>query len=297
MRAAVWVVLGVVWWSAAWGGLNPADPGLPTAQAFGRTYDNNAASSMCLDCHTASPKPGGTHFVSHYDGSAVRPTGNLAYERLVAWPGGAFLLSKYAVPAPPDPLAASVTGQQGQVICESCHNLSRNAAGGNNLLEPYRDLADPTGLCQGCHPAQAAGLPAHHPLTVHITDPTRPAWVRYPPTPGSGVPDLGAWDRVTCTSCHGGHGAQLETAARVLRRGWSAVTGIAGVLGQPVNVFYYLSEGGTPGTLRLWNTGDTVPGIDRQADVDALSPPAGDGVPRLVSNRDPLCDACHTYND
>jgi len=297
MRAIPLLLLALLVASGAAAGLNPADPGLPPAQAYGTTYPNNRASAMCVDCHTANPKSGGSHFVSHWAGTAVRTTGNLAYERLLAWPTGVDYLSKYALPAPPNPAAVSVTGQTGEVICESCHNLRRNMAGGNNLLQAYRDSDDPAALCEGCHPAQAAGLPAHHPLTVHITDPTPPAWLRYPPTAGSGVPDLGAWSRVSCTSCHAGHGAQTATAARVLRRGSSAVTGIAGVAGQPVNVFYYASEGGTPGTLRQWNTGDTTPGLDRQADVDALAAPTGDGVPRLVTNRDPLCDACHTYND
>lgn len=297
MRAGVAFVVLAAWCGTAWGGLNPASPGLPAAEAYGRTYANNAASAMCVDCHSANPKPGGTHFVSHHDGAGVRLTGNLSYERLAPWDAHEKRYSKYAVPAPPDPGAASVTGQQGQAICESCHNLRENVAGGNNLLEVYRDTADPSTLCEGCHPGQAAGPPGHHPLTAHIATPAKPASVRYPPAGGSGVPDLGAWNRVACTSCHGAHATQLHAGARVLRRGASAVTGIAGVWGQPVNVFYYAAEGGTPGTLRLWDTGGDVPGIDRQADVDALAAPAGDGAPRLVSNADPLCDACHTYNE
>ncbi|GAB6063285.1 hypothetical protein [Deferrisoma palaeochoriense] len=304
-----WLVWGAVALAApAWAGLNPANPGLPNAQAYGTTYGNNAASALCVDCHTANPKPnGGTHFVTHHDGASVRTTQNTTYEKTDAWSGGASYLSKYAVPSPPNPSAQSVTGQTGEIICESCHNLVKNAAGGNNLLEAFgRDL-DPSALCEGCHAAQAGGPPAHHPMTgdtvgpddddpnSHTLNTGHTSHVRSTPTAGSEV-TYPAANAVNCASCHWPHGAQVQTGARILKRGWSAVTSIPGVAGQPVNVIYYDNvpePGDTAGSVKQWNTGDTVPGIDRQVDVEAA---AGAGK-RLVANPDPLCDACHTAND
>ncbi len=308
MRRRFWVAAGVlVAWSAR-AGINPADPGLPTAQAYGTSYAGNAASAMCVDCHTPNPKPNaGTHFVAHYDGSGVRTTQNLSYEKTDAWSGGAAYLSRYASPAPPDPAARSVTGQTGEIICESCHNLVHNAAGGNNLLEGFRESQDPSALCEGCHAAQAAGPPAHHPMTGdtvgpdgddptnHTLNTSHATHVRSTPTAGSEV-TYPAANAVNCASCHKPHGAQVQTGARILKRGWSAVTGIPGVAGQPVNVIYYDNvpePGDTAGTVKQWDTGDVVPGLDRQSDVSTI---LGAGK-RLVSNPDPLCDACHTAND
>ncbi|NOY46601.1 MAG: hypothetical protein GXP50_14295 [Deltaproteobacteria bacterium] len=303
----VWVVLAVAA-APAWGGINPANPGLPTASAYGTTYTGNAASAMCVDCHTANPKPNsGTHFVAHYDGSAVRTTGNLSYEKTDSWSGGAAYLSRYANPAPPDPTAQSVTGQTGEIICESCHNLVHNAAGGNNLLERFRENEDPSTLCEGCHTAQASGPPAHHPLTGdtvgpddddpanHTLNTGHASVVRSTPASGSEV-TYPAANAVNCASCHRPHGAQVQTGARALKRGLSAVTTIPNVQGKPVNVIYYDNvpePGDVQGNVKQWDTGDVVPGIDRQVDVETV---LGAGK-RLVSNPDPVCDACHVAND
>ncbi len=304
LGALIWLVPGVD--CAA--GLNPASPGLPDAQAYGTTYPGNRASAMCIDCHTANPKPSaGTHFVVHDTGSGVRTTQDLSYEKLDAWSGGAAHLSKYAAPSPPDAGAQSVTGQTGEIICESCHNLVHNADGGNNLLETYRESIDPSALCEGCHAAQASGPPGHHPMTGDTVgpdadDPTdhplntgHTSHVRSTPTAGSEASYPSA-DAMNCASCHRPHGAQVQTGARILKRGYSAVTGIPGIQGKPVNVIYYDNvpeTGDASGDVKQWDTGDAVPGIDRQADVTGA---LGAGK-RLVANPDPLCDACHVYND
>ncbi len=294
-----WIGAGLALWAAAApAGINPADPGLPTADAYGTSYAGNAVSALCIDCHTANPKVGGSHFVDHFDGTAVKATGNTAWQKLDAWPSGA--LSKYGSTAPPAPSAQSQTGLAGEVICESCHNLVTNAAGGNNLVEGYRDDADPSALCEGCHAAQAAGPPGHHPMTDDGVD-TGSATIRYPAAAGSGVAYPGA-NQVACATCHAPHGAQAQTGARILRRGLSAVTGLPNVQGKPVNVIYYNDRpetGDVQGGVKDWcadhpGLGCARPGLLRQGDLSAFS---ATSAYRLVANPDPLCDACHVYND
>lgn len=339
-------------YSAA-GGLNPLDPGLPSAQAYSITLDNSnpdgdrpiahRASSMCIDCHTANPKSeGGSHFVAHFDGSVVRPTvttpTNTSYEKTTAWAGGAKFLSRYAVPAPPNTDSESVMGAIGAIICESCHNLIHNDSGGNNLLVRYRELEDPSTLCEGCHPTLASGPPAHHPLTGHVISTGCPSnaashtlnttHASVDRTGGTSPYDVtpladsevtfttvngavgGAVVGVSCSSCHVPHGAQPQTGARILKRGWSPVPSeiIPNILSEPVNVTYYDNQppddvcpppttNCDAGDIVAWDTGNVVIGIDRQIDVDASFAPSGDGMPRLVYNRDPLCDGCHVYDD
>ncbi len=300
MTARGWLIgAGVALWAAAApAGLNPADPGLPDAQAYGTSYPGNAVSALCIDCHTATPVAGGSHFVDHYDGSGVKATANTTWEKLDAWPSGG--LSKFGSAAPPDPAAQSQTGTAGELICESCHNLVTNAAGGNNLLEGYRPEADPSALCEGCHTAQAAGPPGHHPMTDDGVD-TGSAAIRYPAAAGSGVTYPGA-NQVACATCHAPHAAQAQTGARILRRGLSAVTALPNVQGKPVNVNYYddvPETGDLQGNVKDWCAdhpalGCAQPGLLRQSDLSAL--PATSAY-RLVSNPDPLCDACHVYND
>ncbi|GAB6063287.1 hypothetical protein [Deferrisoma palaeochoriense] len=178
-------------------GINPADPGLPTADTSnnngastytGFTATNNQASAMCVDCHTVQPKAGGSHFVNptstggltNSGGSGIDNTGaiaardNGAYFKISLWSTngstGAATYSKYAdtsVPASyvPDNTVAGVTTATLQatasnyagydIVCESCHNIVINDAGGNNLLEAQANnewedtpVAD---LCVGCH--------------------------------------------------------------------------------------------------------------------------------------------------
>lgn len=172
-------------------GLNPANPGLAVS---------NGSSAMCINCHTAAPG-GNTHWGSHFifnpADSPARPTnsggGNIAgglnaartagqYFKTTQWTGstGSTSYSKYgrsadnaSVSAANDNatyggavfLAASNASYQGyQVICESCHNVVRNVAGGNNLVAPMTAMTaaqqtqvapwnatNEATLCVGCH--------------------------------------------------------------------------------------------------------------------------------------------------
>ncbi len=182
-------------------GLNPQDPGLGGGLAV---YQANR-SRICIDCHSAIPSGAthrGTHFV--YDpfttgrdtvytnsggggGGGMKAARNGAeYFRVTAWgTAGNFTWSKYggtttdnnnyftAVAADnagmgTNRAASAANYQDLELICESCHNLVKNVAGGNNLVAPMTTnshLAD-TGfrtqvtnwaegeeatLCVGCH--------------------------------------------------------------------------------------------------------------------------------------------------
>ncbi len=182
-------------------GINPAWPGLPTADTSnnngassytGFTAANNQASAMCVDCHTVQPKAGGSHFVNptntggftNSGGSGIDNTGAIttrddgAYFKITAWNNitkadnstGSEGVSKYADTSVPasyvtdntvagtstatlDATAANYAGYD--IICESCHNIVNNDAGGNNLLltQPNNDWEDApvAELCTGCH--------------------------------------------------------------------------------------------------------------------------------------------------
>jgi len=178
--------------SLAVAGLNPADPGLPTVSAYGESIANNGMSAMCVACHNRTPYgtaagASGTHFVfggaglltnsgggytgSYSKGGAVRDAGQ--YFHIGAWTTSG-IYSKYgndtanvsATNAPAGTVgyelatqgvaAATLTGYE--IICESCHNIVVNVAGGNNLVDSpgdapgnqFRDSAVAT-LCVGCH--------------------------------------------------------------------------------------------------------------------------------------------------
>lgn len=335
--ALLLIVCSAAWASTAGAGLRtnhldgrPASQyplyGLAQSKGYGAANPavlENGASAMCVDCHTASPVRNanpdvalfpatyphralraGSHFAIHFDGTAVRLSQYTEAARPLrtsAWPSGG--RSKFAKPAPPAANAASVNDllvpttwdQRGELICESCHSLVRNVAGGNNLLETSLPAADPSLLCQGCHTIEAGGPPGHHPLTGDTVagDPANAvahaltlAHVRATPSAGSEVTYTAAG--IACLSCHEPHGAQTQTGARCLNRGAS---GAASVSGRPVNVNYYANRpdaGDVAGQVKARFTADVVPGVDRQFDL---------GLPRLVTNADPVCDACHTYND
>jgi hypothetical protein len=181
-------------------GLNPASPGLPTVAAaaivgnatnvFSANVANNQMSAMCVDCHTLAPKTGmGTHFVAmaagatNSGGSGVNATGAVAtrdtgnFFRLALWSAtgatGAATYSKYGngtlsyVPATVNGVrTATAQGTLAtyagyEIICESCHNIVVNAAGGNNLLEGQSKAGNAVNdftttiveseICVGCH--------------------------------------------------------------------------------------------------------------------------------------------------
>jgi hypothetical protein len=287
-------------------GLNPANPGLPqvtSQEAFGASggnpINNNNLSAMCIECHTNNPKPNaGTHFIAHFDGTGIRTTTDVSIIKLDAWTSGA--LSKYG--KKPVTLASqSVTGETGDMICESCHNLIKNVAGGNNLVDTYRaDLADPTPLCEGCHQIEAAGTPNHHPLTndtvggdlddplVHDLTQAHPSHVTATPAGNDVFYPVGTG--LVCASCHRPHGAAEGAGARILNRGSSNSTNLL-FKGKEVNLLYadVFGLGDTAGDIKIWDTGDTTKGIDRLEDIQTLINP----LYLLVINQDPLCEACH----
>ncbi|PLX43720.1 MAG: hypothetical protein C0609_07555 [Deltaproteobacteria bacterium] len=279
---------------------------LPISTAYGIPLANNEASTMCVDCHTVEPVnnggSNGSHFVVHNAGGAegFRTTNNSALEYLGVWSssGGS---SKYASPAPPDVGTLSVTGQTGEMICESCHNLLTNIAGGNNLLAEY--ATEPSVLCEGCHAGEADGTPNHHPLTGDLVGTDNDVSGDHPlnithithlyatPVAGSEVayPVDGVETDLNCFACHKVHGGGKGTGARILRRGYSATSTFSG---SPVNLVYYdFNPQGTDyaGTIKEWDTGTNFPGVDRQSDVENDWGTSA----RLVINQDPLCESCH----
>ncbi len=291
--AGILVMLLCLAWSAEWApaGLNPGNPGLPAMDnVYGLNgVPNNSASAMCVACHHAVPLSGRTaHFV-HRAGKTTAAQDRSDKERTATW-SGSQSVSKFGdfTASPP----TSATGSVGELICESCHDIVRNVAGGNNLLEsslpsdtrpaqPNTLTGPTTTLCEGCH--VTATLPAHHPMTgdtlsdgstLSTSDSSFTRGFVSPATEmgGSGSEVLyPAADTLPCISCHGnGHGGFAGTGARTLRRGFGGAS-------TP-------SPGGSV-------AGADGSGIDRQYDID----PTGSN--RLITNWVPLCDSCHKTND
>lgn len=298
------------------GGVNPANPGLPRATANGTQYDRNIASSMCVDCHTANPggDTAGTHFVVHKAGSAaVRVTRNTAVEKLgpsAAGVGGVFYsVSKYGAPnganlpvanqvisslsAKNLPTAASTT-TAGEMLCESCHNLITNVNGGNNLLVAY-GKTDIDTSCKNCHNKDGN----HHRMTGdQVTIPHPPAYGaphvldnthKGTPKAGSNIAYPASSTGMSCAACHAPHSGALGSAARILKRGASRSDSVCP--GSPVNLIIPPdpTKCGQDLNLKIWEPAYAIKGITRQFDVDPAVPP----VSKLVSNSQPLCDACH----
>lgn len=246
----------------AWPGINPANPGLASTNVYGVRSDNNTMSALCFDCHTLAPlyndnTSKGTHFV-YRSGHATRNGGT--WEKLTIWSTTTF--SKYGGTDPTTP--DKPFGTQGEMICESCHNLLKNT-GKNKLLVEDNVFSDPSALCMGCHTAGSFG--AHHPMTgdpiyTRGNQPLSTTLGSAYPTPLDNASYPGP-NKMNCRSCHRPHGAQTVTGARILNRGISG-----GVGGAAIN--------------RSAN-----PEIDRQWDIDST------GVNRLVTDFTPLCASCH----
>lgn len=283
---------GIVWPAQA--AMNPSAPGLPAVDnVYGQSgIPNNQVSAMCVACHSAVPLPGRTsHFVAHFNAASggnrtTTAAGKSTKERTAPWTGSG-LSSKYGNFT----TWVSDNTVTGEMICESCHNIVRNVAGGNNLLEssllgnprpsqPTTLTSPTTTLCEGCH--VTATLSGKHPMTGDtLSDGTAlstadTAFTRGYVSPdtemggaGSGV-RYPAANALPCLSCHGnGHAGYSGTGARLVRKGYSREPGKTG--------------SGVSGTD---NTG-----IDRQYDRDPT------GTNRLITNFTPLCDACHKADD
>ena len=174
-------------------GLNRNAPGLPVATYNTTLVGNNGFSSMCVDCHGRNPLSGsttyGSHFVSLSPAAASTNSGggwdctagglsqsgprkNGAYFKINQWPSGGY--SKYGDASTDNSYSTSSIGNYTgivvdnasastyatrEIICESCHNILVNAAGGNNLLATpvlqSAAAAEATSgipnLCVGCH--------------------------------------------------------------------------------------------------------------------------------------------------
>jgi hypothetical protein len=280
------------------GGMNPASPGLPAVDNVyqgqpAEGIPNNNVSAMCVSCHSPVPRDGKTgHFVSHYstedgDNRTTTAAGESTKERTSAWSGSGWA-SKYGN----FNTWTSDNTATGEMICESCHNLVMNVAGGNNLLEsslpgdsrpaqPNTLTSATTTLCEGCH--VSGTLTGHHAMTGDtLSDGTTLSTADTGFTRGYVNPDteMGgtgsgvkypAADTLPCLSCHGnGHSGFTFTGARITQKGDSR------------------DPGDPPGTgvVGIDNTG-----IDRQYDIDQT------GVNRMITNYTPLCDACHKTND
>lgn len=194
------VIAGVAFVGAtaavSFAGLNPAGPGLPTVTVTGYgggPLANNQLSAMCVACHNRAVY--GTTMASHFvfdDAHRTNSGGGWTsadysktgtprdagqYFHISAW-STAGIWSKYgnfttklsetAAPAGSVGFELATKGvalatlQSDEIICESCHNIVKNVAGGNNLVEKPGDVTTPTGalaytdskvatLCVGCH--------------------------------------------------------------------------------------------------------------------------------------------------
>lgn len=300
---AACVAGGLLQGGQGWPALAPRGAGsFPVVNLWGRAYPANQFSALCVGCHTENPSarilnlPGalpfgepetdyrGSHFVrNRLDGSdhLTDATRAAQWEKLTAWIGSGEA-SRYGNNA----TFQSMTGASGEMLCESCHNVARNTGTAAMLLEEHDATTGAATLCTGCH-AGFTGA-SHHPLgdiTISLAGvrPPNDVAARIAETDGVRYFPSTATVKVTCLSCHKAHDAHRSTGARVLRRGASRVVGIPGILDRSVNVQYY----GSPGAVLFRSTN----GLHRQSDVDAT------GVVRLVTNRDPLCDTCHTYDD
>jgi hypothetical protein len=139
---------------------------------------------MCVDCHTVQPKAGGSHYVNptatadvtNSGGSGIGTGGAIAtrdagqYFKATIWTtntAGSAGASKYgnaatgsvATVATAGTATATIVGAAAltanDIICESCHNIIQNEAGGNNLLltqvnNEWQDAAEAE-ICIGCH--------------------------------------------------------------------------------------------------------------------------------------------------
>lgn len=320
------VALAAALAGGAWGAMGPGK-GLPQgwtptpARGLGAIgpLDGNAISGMCVECHVSNPsartRPLGTipagdpeplhrgsHFVRHRLDGFDRVTSHLEWERLDPWPSGA--RSRYGNFA----TRKSVEGEQGDLICESCHSLLKNVVDSTPrnvlLLQVFDKGTGAAPLCLGCH-SGITGPPNHHPLGA--ADNTDGPGTRNPPLDAAksgGVRYFSAPNVVSCVSCHKPHRAMTGSGARLLRRGASQVGSITGVLEKPVNVVYYAGKPTTyKGVAVAYQVGDTAnfsrgtgenlpdaAGLYRQSDFA----PYGE---RAVYDAGPLCDACHKHND
>ena len=136
-------------------------------------------------------------------------------------------------------------------------------------------------------------MPNHHPMTGEITsngtplstgdgpftrgyvdNALQPDGTLYNmPTGSTSEGFYPAPNRVVCLSCHAnGHSGRSGTGARLLRKGWAG------------------AASGTPAPQTAV-VGVAVTGVDRQYDKDQS------GTNRLITNWQPLCDACHKVDD
>ncbi len=244
-------------------GMNAATLNFPrVTTVFGGTYDNGAYSAMCVACHGRSPSgnpaatalDNGSHFV--FGGSAVATDpSKYSIEKLTVWPTNGY--SKYGRPGS----SVNAVGESGEMICESCHSMKRNAGKGK-VLAADNSTTDPSALCEGCH---ARTGPGHHIMTGETSSVTGLALstleslsVRATPVVQSEA-TYPAANAVNCRSCHKPHDAQTQAGARILKRGFRD------------------TDGGAV-------TGAGVTGLERTVD---------NGGNRVVTDFEPLCNGCH----
>lgn len=287
----------------------------PTVTVWGTSYESRNFSAICVSCHTENPSAHipasslpfsesetfyrGSHFVRNTLDGADRQTIKKWAEKTTQW-AGSLGYSKYGVLA----TKSSVTGANGEMICESCHNLVINK-GENLLLETYDAATGNVALCVGCHVNEATGTPYHHPLSgttvgadadypagshfldvTHISHLRTVAAIEADKSKTLGTGYYGTGPLLTCMGCHKPHRAMTSTGARILRRGNSLVTT---TLNKPINVVYtngVPDPGVVTGDVILRApSGKTATGLHRQSDMDSGK--------RIVINSDPLCQACH----
>ncbi|GAB6063284.1 hypothetical protein [Deferrisoma palaeochoriense] len=189
----VWALAGALWAAAAGAAINPADPGLAKADAYGeKGIPNNGASALCVECHTENPTPGkGTHFVLNALTGTLRRTnsgggwpdamwgvrdageffkitpwleedwgngGSSKYGDADTWEsvvytGGEAVIAAEACRSETNPAAMGAL----ELICESCHNLRVNIEGRYNLLAKVTSSPVPDDTVEGGHAPLCVG--------------------------------------------------------------------------------------------------------------------------------------------
>lgn len=152
------------------GAVNPLDPGLPDAKAYGQAaIPANGASALCVECHAENPKAGmSTHFVLNFLSGQLRHTnsgggwqegnwgvrdkgeffkvskweeslggsgGYSKYGDAEKWDSVVYLQSEDQTYSPTSRVESQLANMgKYELICESCHSLKFNVEGRYNLL-------------------------------------------------------------------------------------------------------------------------------------------------------------------
>jgi hypothetical protein len=120
----------------------------------------------------------------------------------------------------PNPRWSRFDGENGHVVCESCHELEADkyVPGTALLLARYVDGGteaddDPSGLCEGCHGHSPGGSGTPHPMTGDVVSRTGKALSTsssYTRAEVQGNATYPGPNGLNCDSCHQPHDADTD---------------------------------------------------------------------------------------